>query len=79
MLSGEFPDCFAHLEPIDPDPRRCVGLVKGRLRPAAGHMLVTLAAVGLYPAAVDGVMTLLLAPFGGRYTLPLPYGRSSTW
>jgi hypothetical protein len=54
--------------------RLCVGLVKGRLRLAAGRMLVTLAAVGLYLAAVDGLMNLLLAPFGGRYTLPLPYG-----
>lgn len=54
--------------------RRCVGLVKGRLRLAAGRTVVAVTFVGLYLAAVGAIMDLLLAPFGGQYTVPLPYG-----
>lgn len=54
--------------------RRCLGLVRGRrLGLAAWRTVLLLAAVGLYAAAAEGVLNLLLAPFGGRNTLPLPW------
>lgn len=53
--------------------RRCIQLVKGRFRLAAGRTLIAGVAIGLYFAATAGVMTLLLKPFGGTDTLLFPY------